>query len=145
MLASIKEVKEDGTSEGPADSSTRIANRRSDGDLRQVTDVEQYGTTVTEDDDEDEEIPELSLSMTLVLFAVCTGLVAVTAKWLVDSIDGLASSRGISKEFIGLVLLPFVGNTPHWPEVMGSTIKDRLTLILHVAIGGSIVSHLPPP
>ena len=37
-------------------------------------------------------------------------VVAVTAEWLVDSIDGLASTGSISKEFIGVILLPIVGN-----------------------------------
>lgn len=37
-------------------------------------------------------------------------LVAVTAEWLVDSIDGLTASGVISKEFVGVILLPIVGN-----------------------------------
>lgn len=36
--------------------------------------------------------------------------VALTAECLVDSIDGLTESGGISKEFVGLILLPIVGN-----------------------------------
>lgn len=36
---------------------------------------------------------------------------AVTAEWLVDSIDGLTSGgNSISKEFVGIILLPIVGN-----------------------------------
>ena len=37
-------------------------------------------------------------------------LVAVTAEWLVDSINGLTETHGISKEFVGMILLPIVGN-----------------------------------
>jgi Ca2+:H+ antiporter len=36
--------------------------------------------------------------------------VAVTAEWLVESIDGLTSSRLIIKEFVGIILLPIAGN-----------------------------------
>jgi Ca2+:H+ antiporter len=36
--------------------------------------------------------------------------VAITAEWLVDSIDGLTQSGTISKEFVGIILLPIVGN-----------------------------------
>ena len=142
-LTHVEETMEGGTSEGPADSNTHLVDRHPNDDLRQGADEERCGTTGTKDDDKDEKIPELSLSTTLVLFFMCAGLVAATAEWLVDSIDGLASSSGISKEFIGLVLLPFVGNTPRWPEIMGS-VKGKLGLILHVAVGGSIVSSLPP-
>ncbi len=37
-------------------------------------------------------------------------LVAVTAEWLVSSIDGLTASGHITKEFVGIILLPIVGN-----------------------------------
>jgi hypothetical protein len=37
-------------------------------------------------------------------------IVAVTAEWLVDSIDGLTQGGGITKEFVGVILLPIVGN-----------------------------------
>jgi len=37
-------------------------------------------------------------------------LVAVTAEFLVDSIDGLVESSSISEEFVGVILLPIVGN-----------------------------------
>ena len=39
-----------------------------------------------------------------------TQLVAVTAEFLVDSINGMVEGGNISKEFIGLILLPIVGN-----------------------------------
>jgi len=37
-------------------------------------------------------------------------LVAVTAEWLVDSIDGMTSGGNISREYVGVILLPIVGN-----------------------------------
>jgi Ca2+:H+ antiporter len=52
-------------------------------------------------------------------FAIFTGcsaesfvsqVVAVTADFLVGSIDGLTESGRISKEFVGVILLPIVGN-----------------------------------
>jgi Ca2+:H+ antiporter len=40
--------------------------------------------------------------------------VAITAEWLVDSIDGLTDSGAIGKEFVGIILLPIVGNAAGW-------------------------------
>jgi len=34
----------------------------------------------------------------------------VTAEFLVDSIDGLTASGAIRQEFVGIILLPIVGN-----------------------------------
>lgn len=74
------------------------------------------------------ETPQMTLWMTICLLAVVTvvsylytrqlifridtfiQLVAVTAEWLVDSINGLTDSGHITKEFVGVILLPIVGN-----------------------------------
>lgn len=108
-------------------------------------DEEQRGGMDIKDKKEDEEIPELSLPMTLGLLVVVTALVAVTAEWLVDSIGGLASGSGISKEFIGLILLPIVGNAAEHTTAVTVSVKDKLTLSLGVAVGSSIVSSSFPP
>lgn len=39
-----------------------------------------------------------------------TVLVAVCAEFLVSSIDGLVEGSNISEAFVGLILLPIVGN-----------------------------------
>ena len=55
-------------------------------------------------------------------------IVAVTAEWLVDSIDGLTDSGHISKEFVGLILLPIVGNAAGMPP---STVPEcRLSRLM---------------
>ncbi|PCH42265.1 calcium/proton exchanger [Wolfiporia cocos MD-104 SS10] len=84
------------------------------------------------------ENPSLSLWTTIALLAVVTVLVAVTAEWLVDSIDGLTSTGKISKEFVGLILLPIVGNAAEHVTAVTVSVKDKLTLSLGVAVGSSI-------
>ncbi|GLB40192.1 putative Ca(2) cation antiporter (CaCA) (TC 2.A.19) family protein [Lyophyllum shimeji] len=88
--------------------------------------------------EEEEEIPQLNLWMTAGLLVVVTVLVAVTAEWLVDSIDGLTESGGISKEFVGIILLPIVGNAAEHVTAVTVSVKDKLTLSLGVAVGSSI-------
>ena len=140
-LSPVKEAKEDGGSAEANSESHFIQPHPSD--LR-VPDEEQPGVTGAEEE-EDEEIPELSLPMTIGLLVVVTVLVAVTAEWLVDSIDGLAAGGGISKEFIGLILLPIVGNAAEHATAVTVSVKDKLTLSLGVAVGSSIVSFIPLP
>ncbi|KAF9649861.1 calcium/proton exchanger, partial [Thelephora ganbajun] len=126
-LSTVKEAQEDGASvEGSACTNTHTAHSHND--------EEQHGAIEVEE----EEIPELSLPMTIALLVVVTVLVAVTAEWLVDSIDGLASGGGISKEFIGLILLPIVGNAAEHVTAVTVSVKDKLTLSLGVAVGSSI-------
>ncbi|KAF9496776.1 calcium/proton exchanger [Pleurotus eryngii] len=88
--------------------------------------------------EEEEEKPQLSVWMTVGLLVVVTVLVAVTAEWLVDSIDGLTEGGTISKEFVGVILLPIVGNAAEHVTAVTVSIKDKLTLSLGVAVGSSI-------
>jgi Ca2+/H+ antiporter len=39
-----------------------------------------------------------------------TALVGVTSEWLVDSINGITRTGVISEAWVGLILLPIVGN-----------------------------------
>ncbi|PSR79053.1 hypothetical protein PHLCEN_2v7240 [Hermanssonia centrifuga] len=93
---------------------------------------------------EEVEIPTMSLSMTIGLLAVVTVLVAVTAEWLVSSIDGLTASGHITKEFVGIILLPIVGNAAEHVTAVTVSVKDKLTLSLGVAVGSSIVCPSNP-
>jgi len=91
-----------------------------------------------EEKEEEEETPQLSLWMTIGLLVTITVLVAVTAEWLVDSIDGLTDSGHISKEFVGIILLPIVGNAAEHVTAVTVSVKDKLNLSLGVAVGSSI-------
>ncbi|KAI5892071.1 calcium/proton exchanger [Schizophyllum commune H4-8] len=91
-----------------------------------------------EEDDEEEEIPQLSLAMCLFLLIVVTVIIAVTAEWLVDSIDGMVEGGGISEEFVGVILLPIVGNAAEHATAVTVAVKDKLTLSMGVAMGSSI-------
>jgi len=92
----------------------------------------------------EEEIEEaqMNVPVTFGLLVTLTALVAVTAEFLVDSFTGLTDSGHISKEFIGIILLPIVGNaaehvTEHVNAVTSSA-RDKLTHSLSVAVGSSI-------
>ncbi|KAI0264387.1 calcium/proton exchanger [Gloeopeniophorella convolvens] len=90
------------------------------------------------EEEEEVEQPQMSVPMTIGLLAFVTVTVAITAEFLVDSIDGLVAGGGISKEFVGLILLPIVGNAAEHVTAVTVSVKDKLTLSLGVAVGSSI-------
>jgi len=63
----------------------------------------------TSEEDENEE-PLISAWTAGFALLVITVAIAVCSEYLVDSIDSVVASLGISKTFIGLILLPIVGN-----------------------------------
>ena len=100
-----------------------------------VTDPAQRDVRSVEAGSEEEgEKPEMCLQTTIGLLVTVTvvcqwlisltalgsdraeQLVAITAEFLVDSINGLTSSGHISKGFVGLILLPIVGNAAGMPS-----------------------------
>ncbi|KAE8227224.1 hypothetical protein CF319_g250 [Tilletia indica] len=90
-----------------------------------------------DDEEEEEEEPQLNFVMACVLLVSATVLVGVTSEWLVDAINGVAE-KGVSKTWIGLILLPIVSNAAEHATAVTVAIKDKLDLSMGVAVGSSI-------
>lgn len=73
-----------------------------------------------------------------VCLVLVTLLVAVCAEYLVDSIDSIVASSGVSKTFIGMILLPIVGNAAEHVTAVVVAYKGKMDLAIGVAIGSSM-------
>jgi len=89
-------------------------------------------------DGEDKEPEVLGPIPATVALVLVTVLVAVCAEYLVDSIDDIVASSGVSKTFIGLILLPIVGNAAEHVTAVVVAYKDKMDLAIGVAIGSSM-------
>ncbi|ODO01987.1 calcium/proton exchanger [Cryptococcus wingfieldii CBS 7118] len=82
--------------------------------------------------------PKIKFWYAMGMLLFMTALAGVTAEWLVDSIDGLTETGNVSREFVGLILLPVIGNSvEHFAAVIVSW-RDKLNLALSIAVGSSI-------
>lgn len=72
------------------------------------------------------------------VLVVTTILVAICADYLVGSIDDIVESGGISKSFIGLILIPIVGNAAEHVTAVVVAVRNKMDLAMGVAIGSSI-------
>ncbi|KAL4248011.1 Ca(2+):cation antiporter (CaCA) family protein [Abortiporus biennis] len=84
--------------------------------------------------------PKMSWTLTLMLLTIITVLVAINADLMVESMDHLSPT--ISKQWIGLILLPTVGSIAECVTAMSVSVKDQLTLSISVAIGSTIQTAL---
>jgi len=73
-----------------------------------------------------------------VVLVLITVLVAVCAEYLVGSIEGIVESSGISPTFIGLILIPIVGNAAEHTTAVVVAMKNKMDLAIGVAIGSSM-------
>lgn len=73
-----------------------------------------------------------------VCLIIITVLVAICAEYLVDSIDSIVETAHISKTFIGLILLPIVGNAAEHVTAIVVAYKNKMDLAIGVALGSSM-------
>jgi Ca2+:H+ antiporter len=88
-------------------------------------------------DDDDEEEPEMSFWVALGGLCFVTALVSLYSDWLVSSIDGFTESSGISKTFVGLIIIPVVGNAVEHITAVTVACKNKMDLSMGVAVGSS--------
>jgi Ca2+:H+ antiporter len=92
-----------------------------------------------EEEEEDEfETPSLSVIGALVTLAISTTLVAFCSEFMVSSINGLTATGGVSTTFVGLILLPIVGNAAEHATAVTVAMKDKMDLSIGVAVGSSM-------
>ena len=73
----------------------------------------------------------ISLFATSITIAIC-------AEYLVGTIDGLVHALGINKIFVGLIILPIVGNAPEQVTAVAAAAKNEVDIALGVALGSSL-------
>merc|ERR1719464_1934233 len=88
-----------------------------------------------EEDEEPE--PELSVWSSVVLLFFVTLVVAQCSENLVDSIEEVSKNFGLPKAFIGVILLPIVGNAAEHATAVTCAMKGHMDLALGVAVGSS--------
>ena len=91
-----------------------------------------------EDAEQEHEEPTIGPVAAVAVLIVTTLLVTVCADYLVDSIDDLVTTSGISRAFIGLILIPIVGNAAEHVTAVVVAVRDKMDLAMGVAIGSSI-------
>merc|ERR1712228_1142148 len=89
------------------------------------------------EEEEEEEEAQLSTPVAVALLFITTCFVAASSEFLVDSIDGLVDSWGLGKAFIGVILLPIVGNACEHAGAVRMAMNDKVDITIGIAIGSS--------
>jgi Ca2+:H+ antiporter len=100
-----------------------------------------HHTTVSQVSIDSNEVVDkrhISRTAAIILLLVSTGLVAICAEFMVGSIDYLVSNSPLSEAFVGLILLPIVGNAAEHVTAVTVAAKNKMDLAIGVAVGSSI-------
>ncbi|CAJ1958516.1 unnamed protein product [Cylindrotheca closterium] len=87
------------------------------------------------DDEEEEEEASISLRVALIGLLITTLTVTVFSDFLVASIDEFCQKSSMSRTFVGLILLPIVGNAVEHITAVTVAMKDKMDLSMGVAVG----------
>jgi len=91
-----------------------------------------------EEAEEDPEEATMSLPFAIVLLTIVTLVISVCAEYLVDSIEGISQNWNLSPSFVGLILLPIVGNAAEHVTAITVALKNKMDLAIGVALGSSM-------
>jgi Ca2+:H+ antiporter len=84
-----------------------------------------------------EEKAEWSVRTAGLVLAGAAAFVALESELLVGSLDPALKSLGLSKFFVGLILVPVIGNAAEHSSAVLFAIRDRMDVTLEIAIGSS--------
>jgi Ca2+:H+ antiporter len=83
------------------------------------------------------EEPRWSLAFAIGLLAGATVLVALMSEFLVGALEPTVEDLGMSKLFVGLIVVPIVGNAAEHSSAIFLAAKDKMDISIEIAIGSS--------
>jgi Ca2+:H+ antiporter len=88
--------------------------------------------------DEEEEKPAWSLRKGVIVLAAAAALVATMSEILVSTVEGAAEQYGLGEAFIGIILIPILGNVAEHAAAVIMAYKGKINISIEVAIGSSM-------
>lgn len=96
-----------------------------------------HKAAMSDQGDDDEDVPVVSMWVCILILFVTTATVAFVSDLLVDAIHGVTASAHLSEHFIGIILLPIVGNACEHAAAVRFAVQDKLGLSVSIAVGSS--------
>jgi Ca2+:H+ antiporter len=87
---------------------------------------------------EEEPLRVLSPPEALVALFIFSMVIALCAEYLVGAIDEVGQILNVNRTFIGLVILPVVGNAAEYISAIIAASKNKMDLAIGVALGSSM-------
>ncbi|CUF98285.1 sodium/calcium exchange protein, putative [Bodo saltans] len=105
---------------------------------KSMFDGEDGGEDGGDDDDEEGEGPKFSFIVAFVAIGAVAVLISIISDFLVDTVSSAADTFHLSRHFIGLVIIPIVGNVAEHASAIIMAAKGKIDIAFGVALGSSI-------
>jgi len=85
-----------------------------------------------------EERPTWRVSTAVVVLIVATAFIAWLSEILVAAVEPVIGSLGVTEFFLGIVIIPLVGNVAEHLVGVQTAVKNKMTLSLAISLGSSM-------
>lgn len=85
-----------------------------------------------------EEEPSWSLRRTLIVLVVVAAAIGFMSELLVGATQEASRALGLSEMFVGLIVVPIIGNAAEHSSAVLMALKNRMDLAVGIAIGSSV-------
>lgn len=87
---------------------------------------------------EEEGKAKWSLKKAIIVLVVATILIAIESEFLVSGVEDITSKLGLSEFFVGIILIPIIGNAAEHTTAITMALKDKMDVALEIALGSSL-------
>lgn len=74
----------------------------------------------------------------IIILAVSTLLIAIESELLVESIEPMTAASGIKEMFVGLILIPIIGNAAEHSTAVIMAMKNKMDIAIEIAVGSCL-------
>ena len=82
--------------------------------------------------------PTWSLKKSALVLIAAAGTIGVLSEFLVGSTEEAVKELGLSQVFVGLILIPIIGNAAEHSSAVLMAMKNRMDLAVSIAVGSAI-------
>lgn len=82
--------------------------------------------------------PKWSLTKTIIILIVVTACVALESEILVEAVKPMTESLGLSQFFVGIILIPIIGNAAEHSTAVVMAMKNKMDIAIEIALGSSL-------
>ena len=93
-----------------------------------------YATTTEEEGHES----KWSLKKSIIILVIATVIIAIESEFLVGGIEDITSNLGLSEFFVGIILIPIIGNAAEHSTAITMALKNKMDVAIEIALGSSL-------
>lgn len=140
-LIDEEEAQEDSASETSSEPDSHTDSQEDQTQsmpLRQLRKAHQQHSTSATKVSSAPEFRHISKTASVILLLLSAGLASLCAEFLVDSIEHVIDQAPLSSSFLGLIILPLLGNVAELGTAVTVAARAKIDLAINVAVGSAI-------